>query len=55
MRSLQRFWNTRRSKHERDCFSSTTQLVAAIQAGEISATESLEAHLAQIDLATTRP
>src|SRR5690348_13193179 len=29
-------------------FSSTTQLAAAIRAGEISATEVLEAHLAQI-------
>ncbi len=30
-------------------FSSTTQLAAAIQAGHVSATEVLEAHLAQID------
>ena len=30
-------------------FSSTTQLAAAIQAGEVSATEALAAHLAQID------
>ena len=29
-------------------FSSTTQLAAAIRAGEVSATEVLEAHLAQI-------
>src|SRR6266481_2893788 len=30
-------------------FSSTTQLAAAIRAGHVSATEVLEAHLAQID------
>src|SRR5216683_3095977 len=30
-------------------FSSTTQLAAAIRAGRVSATEVLEAHLAQID------
>ncbi len=30
-------------------FSSTTQLAAAIQAGHVSATEVLEAHLAQIE------
>lgn len=30
-------------------FSSTTQLAAAIQAGDVSAVEVLEAHLAQIE------
>jgi amidase len=30
-------------------FSSATQLAAAIRAGHVSATEALEAHLAQID------
>ena len=30
-------------------FSSTTQLAAAIRAGHVSATEVLEAHLAQIE------
>lgn len=30
-------------------FSSTTQLATAIRAGHVSATEVLEAHLAQID------
>jgi amidase len=29
-------------------FSSTTQLAAAIRAGQVSATEALQAHLAQI-------
>jgi amidase len=33
-------------------FSSTTQLAAAIRAGQVSATEVLEAHLAQIDRTT---